>query len=123
LREQRAKNWIEEKLDYVLYNIKENIVMLTENFTSYEYYDQYELLSDRSDILELLRDFKVEDAEEAYVILKDKMTDFIDQDIFKNEGVYLNWCDDIMVQFKQIDQFLYITKDFIARYRNTVTQN
>tara|TARA_R110000765_G_C18745312_1_gene587205 strand:- start:304 stop:708 length:405 start_codon:yes stop_codon:yes gene_type:complete len=116
---KRQKNWIKEKLDDVIYDIGEEMIALSENFTSYEYGYQVNLYWEVSDILELLQDFKIDEAEKVYAILKEKQTELLDPEIFMNEGMYLSACNGVLEQFKKIDLFLYITKDFIARYRNS----
>ena len=113
---QGSLDFIEEHLIKVINQINDQIVELSENFTSHEYHEQVMLLIDTEDILELIKDFKVEEAEENFSILKEKSTDFLDPERFKNEGVYLICCDDMMEKFKLINSFLRIVKKHITNH-------
>ena len=113
---QRSLDFIEEHLIDIINQIDEQIVELSENYTSYEHYHEVKLFSDTEDILELIKDFKVEEAEENFSILKEKSIDFLDPETFINEGVYLSCCDDFMSKFKLIDTFLKIVKKHITNH-------
>jgi len=107
---QWSLDFIEEHLIKIINQIDEHIEEMSENYTSHEHYHEVGLFIDIGEILELIKDFKVEEAEENFSILKEKSTDFLDPERFINEGVYLTCCDDFMSKFKLIDQFLKIVK-------------
>ena len=113
---QRSLDFIEEHLSDIINDINEQIVEMSENYTSHEYHDEVVLFIDVGDILELIEEFKVEEAEENFTILKEKSTDFLDPAKFINEGVYLSCCSDYMSKFKVINQFLKIVKNHITKY-------
>jgi hypothetical protein len=113
---QWSLDFIEEHLIEVIIKIWDHIEELSENYTSHEYHEQVILLIDTQDILELIKDFKVEEAEKNFSILKEKSTDFLDPENFINEGVYLICCDDMMEKFKLINSFLRIVKKHITNH-------
>ena len=113
---QGSLDFIEEHLIKIINENNDYIAELSEYYTSHEYHEQVILLIDTQDILELIKDFKVEEAEENFSILKEESTDFLDPERFINEGVYLICCDDMMDKFKLIDSFLRIVKLHITNH-------
>ena len=113
---QRSLDFIEKHLIKIINQIDEQIVELSDNYTSHEHHNEVILLIDTGDIFELIKDFKVEEAEENFSILKEKSIDFLDPERFINEGVYLSVCDALMSNFKLIDTFLNIVKIHITAH-------
>jgi hypothetical protein len=113
---QWSLDYIEKHLTKIINQIDEHIEKMSENYTSHEYHEQVVLLIDTGEILELIKDFKVEEAEEIFSILKEESTDFLDPERFINEGVYLSACDALMSTFKLIDTFLNIVKFHITAH-------